>query len=495
VTAVVGVDIGTTAVKAALVADGAVIAVVDRPLRLETPQAGWAEQDPREWWAAVVALVGEVVASMPAAVTIDALAVTGQMQDLVPVDADHQPVGPALLYADVRATREHAELQSELGAEWSTAVGFPPDATNVAAKWRWLRRNRPDVVAATATVLVGAHSYVVARATGRHVADPSTAATTGLFDLASRRWWSPVTDAVDITLPEIVESTEIAGPLTAVAAAELGLRVGLPVVHANGDAAATTVGVLGDGVGGAYVSIGTSAWSATVVADRPTSPTAIVLPELGPDRWIVTAQTPVAGAAIAWARTALLGGLGHGELDTLAASACAAAEGVLFVPHLDGARFPEPLTDATGVLVGVRRATAPATIAAAVFEGVAHAVRQLVDAIPATRDGLLLCGGATRSAALVAAVADVLGVEVSVVASDHASIVGAAVAADLALGNRPPVVDRAGRRVAPVPERNAAHRRLAPAFDAVLPTMAPVLAELARHRTSPNHQPKKEVDR
>jgi len=497
---ILAIDAGTSAVKVAVVADGRVVAASEVGYGLSAPRPGWAEQDAEQWWAATVAATAEVHRHAGAGDgAVDAIAVTGQMQDLVCLDAAGAAARPAILYSDVRAAAEHAELVAELGDDWAAAIGAMPDASHVAAKWRWLQRHEPEAVARTRRAVFGGPGLVVERLVGRACCDPSTAATTGLYDVAAGGWWAPVVDALGLPVPDLVAVDEVAGALTAAAGASLGIAAGTPVVHANGDAAATTVGVCGVATGRPYAYLGTSGWVAVATTDLPRADGVIVLPGLGRHHWMAAAQMSTAGAALDWAREHLLGGATHDRLDELAASTCAAADGVLFLPYLDGARgAPE----ATGVLVGVRRATSTATIAAAVVEGLAHAVRGLLDAVtprseppgevsgspgdvpgspgdvPGSPGELIVCGGATRSPALRQAIADVTGSVVVPVAADHASILGAATAAHLALGVEPPAIPAAGPHVEPDGRRHAAHARVASTFDALVPTMAPLQASL-----------------
>lgn len=478
-TQVLAVDAGTSAVKVALVADGRVVAAAEEPYPLHGDRPGWAEQDPDDWWTATVRAAGRLDENGRRGV--DVVAVTGQMQDLVAVDGNGRPVRRAILYSDVRAAPQCEQLAAELGDAWGRAIGATPDASHVAPKWRWLTEHEPDAVARTARVLFGAAGDVVARLTGRACCDPSTAATTGLYDVDGRRWWPPVVEALAIPVPELTAPTAVVGGVTDAAAAALGVRPGVPVVHANGDAAATTIGVCGLELDRPYAYLGTSGWAAVATAAVRRAPGVIVLPGLGPDHWIAAAQMSVAGAAVDWARDHLLGGATHAELELLAAGRCAAAEGVLFVPALDGARGAPA---ATGVLVGVRRTTTTATIAAAVVEGLAHAVRQLVRSVHPDATELAVCGGAARSAALRQAIADVTGCVVTTVAWEHASVLGAATAAQLAVGDDPPPPAAMSAPVRPDERRRAIHDQIGSIFDAVLPTMAPLLAPLAEVRSA-----------
>jgi xylulokinase len=483
--AVLALDVGTSSVKAALVVDGTVARLAEAEVPLHHPAPGWAEQDPEDWWSATrkaVQALGDVG-------NVDVIGVTGQMQDLVPLDAEGTPVRPALLYADQRATVEHAALAAELGASWADAAGAPPDATNVAAKWRWLQAHEPDAVRRTAVVLLGGHGAVVHRLTGLAVCDPTTAATTGLYDVRSGSWWSPVVDAVSVPLPAVQSSVTVTGPLTAAAAAALGLAPGTPVVQAAGDAVATTVGVVGEQQGTPYGYLGTSGWVGVLTAVPEPRPGVIVLPGIDGASWLSVAPVITAGSAVDWARDAWFDGIDPAAFDALAAPACAAAEGVLFLPHLDGARVPVASADGTGVLVGVRRSTSRAMVAAAVVEGVAHAIRAVATTVAPQADELLLCGGLARSALGCQVLADVLGVTVVPVADEHAALRGAASCALRALGKPGLGAAAPSARYVPRSERHAAHAAVAPLIDSLLTVLGPTFSALADARGAASRTP------
>lgn len=478
-TSVLAVDVGTSAVKAARVVDGRVVEVASAGLAINTAHPGWAEQSPDDWWTAVREAVGSLRTAGADLSAVDAVAVTGQMQDLVAVDAAGRAVRPAILYSDARAAAEHAELAAELGDDWAAAIGAEPDATNLAAKWRWLARHDPASVARTDIVLTGAHSSIVHRLTGVATTDPTTAATTGLYDVESGAWWPPAVAASGIRLPPVHSPAAVVGRALDGPAGELGIVGGTPVVHASGDAVATTIGIVGDRLGQPHAYLGTSGWVAVASAQRSPATGAIVLPGLGAEHWITVAPMPTAGAAIDWARSELLGGVDHDAFEQLAGSACALAEGVIFVPHLDGARSPCAAPTATGALVGVRRGTTRRVIAAAVLEGVAHAVRALVDVVAAAAPELVVCGGAARAKALRRTLADVTGSAVRWTDDDHAALVGATVAAHVAIAAEPFEVGVGAEVIEPDRRRNALHRRSTSTFDAALPTMLPLMTSLA----------------
>ena len=254
------------------------------------------------------------------------------------------------------------------------------------------------------------------------------------------------------------------------------------MLHANGDAVATTLGLLGTERNRPYAYLGTSGWVAVAEWTARRGSGVVELPGLSDDHWVSAAPIPAAGAVLDWARRELLGGVGHASFDALASAQCAAAGGVLFIPHLDGTRA---MPDATGLLLGLRRTTASSTIAAAVVEGLAHAVRQLLSMVASGTDELIVCGGAARSAALRQAIADVVGCTVVELADEHAALIGATVVAHLALGAEPPALGEAMSVTTPDDVRQAVQARSASLFDEVLPTLAPTLSRIVGLRAGP----------
>ena len=304
-----------------------------------------------------------------------------------------------------------------------------------------------------------------------------------MSDLVGGTWWGELVDALAIPVPPLQPVTTV-HRLQAAAAKTLGLPSGLPVVHANGDAVATTLGLLGTERNRPYAYLGTSGWVAVAASTAQRGSGVVELPGLADDHWVSAAPMPAAGAVLDWARRELLGDVDHARFDALARAQCAAAEGVLFIPHLDGTRA---LPEATGVLLGVRRTTTSSTVAAAVVEGIAHAVRQLLTTIVPHTDELIVCGGAARSVALRQAIADVIGCTVVEVADEHAALVGATVVAHLALGTAPPPPAGAVSMTTPDDLRQATQARSASLFDELLPTLAPILARIVGLRASAVH--------
>ncbi|MFC7329687.1 xylulokinase [Marinactinospora rubrisoli] len=489
------VDAGTAGVKAAVIDDaGRTLArtVADYPTH--RPRSGWVEQDPADWWTALVRATRRV---LPAAHRVDALVITGQMQDLVLVDADG-PLRPAILYSDHRATAEYERLRAALGDEWERVTRNPQDSAAIAAKLRWVRDHDFAALDRARGVLLGAHSFLVWQATGDARCDLTTASATGLLAAAERRWWPEPLRAAGVRtdlLPALPRPGRSgARPLRSAAATELGLPTGLPVLHAPGDALTTTLGITGGRRDADYAYLGSSGWLAAVVDDRadPELAGAYRLATDDPAAELLIAPTLNAGSAADWARRHLLDGVGHAAFERALHGVHAAPRGLLALPYLDGERSPHSDPWARGVFVGVSGQTTKAQLAVAILEGVAFVLRALRErVVGAGTDAVLpLCGGGSRSDVWCALLANALGTPVRRVSETDAGLRGAARYARTVLGEPEPpddpATDAGGRVFAPDPvlaERYARayaqHRHLYPDLRGVMADLAELGADSA----------------
>src|SRR3954451_1368343 len=219
----VGLDVGTTGVKAVAVSpEGRVVAAASEEYLLSTPQPGWAEQDPEDWWRAVEACLGRLPTGP--------IGLSGQMHGLVVLDAENRVLRPAMLWNDQRTGAECAEIEATIGLERLIDLTGNRALTGFTApKLLWLRRHEPEVYARIRHVLLP-KDYVRLRLTGEHAIDAADASGTLLFDVARRRWSDEVLAALDLPrawLPPAHESTEVAGAGDQAAGA-LGVGVDRP---------------------------------------------------------------------------------------------------------------------------------------------------------------------------------------------------------------------------------------------------------------------------
>ncbi|HET9625692.1 MAG TPA: FGGY family carbohydrate kinase, partial [Kofleriaceae bacterium] len=236
---VLGIDLGTQSVKA-VVCDARLTVRGQHAVAVTTqyPAPDRAEQDPRAWEAALApAIAGALAAAGVAGDAIGALAIAGQLDGCVAVDANGAPLAPALIWQDRRAVAEAARVDA--AAVFAT-TGQVADASHMAAKIAWLRARTTGAARFHQPV-----SYVVARLTGEAVIDPALASTTMLLALTTARWAPHLLDAFAITadeLPRIAPACAVAGALTADGARLTGLRAGTPVAVGTGDDFAAPLG-------------------------------------------------------------------------------------------------------------------------------------------------------------------------------------------------------------------------------------------------------------
>jgi xylulokinase len=369
---------------------------------------------------------------------VGAISIGGQQHGLVVLDGHGEPLRAASLWNDTRAALEAERLTERLGAEtWARLTGLRPVASFTVCKWAWLRRTEPDVAASTARIRLP-HDYLTERLTGRGTTDRGDASGTG--------WWSPASGAyVDEILglpevqlpaerlPAVLGPADVAGAVTASAAADLGLRPGTVVGPGTGDNMAAALG-LGLSVGQAAMSLGTSG-TIYALADRPAAdPSGIVAGFAdATGRFLPLAAT--LNCTVAVDRVA--GWLGLDRDDV------APAEGVVMLPYLDGERTPN-LPLASGTIRGLRHATTPQQILMAAYEGAVASLLVAFDAIGDAVGGLdpsaplLLTGGGSRGRTWRTVVSRLSGRAIQVPDAGELVAIGAAAQAAAVLRGEPP---------------------------------------------------------
>lgn len=443
----VGHDLGTGGDKAVLTdAAGHIRAMAFEPVPLDHPRPGWAEQDPERYWSAVCAATATVLARAGVSPTeVAGVGFAAQMLTQVPLDAAGRPTRRAISWLDARAEHEAARLVRRLGGPRlvKTVAGAVPSGKDVVAKWAWVRTHEPDVWERT-VALTDATGFLVARATGVACADHTAGGGTGMIDRTRRRWSTPLLAASGMgrtdrrKLPALRPCTEVVGGLTAVAATDLGLPSGTPVIAGAGDVPAAQVGSGAVRVGDAHVCIGTSGWLCVTtdrVADQPAHGV-FSLPAADDATFATVGEMETAGECLDWLAGAV-GGAGDeravASLVAEAARAPAGAGGLTFAPWLFGERSPVSDASLRGVFAGLSLEHTRAHLVRAVLEGVAHNLRWVVEVVAARGLGpsrLRVIGGGVRSELWMQSIADITGLPVETVA--HPQYAGARGAALLA---------------------------------------------------------------
>lgn len=429
----VGIDVGTTAVKGiAITAIGEVTARAEAGYQLSIPRPGWAEQDPEDWWRASELVLAALSDQLESGSEIAGIGLSGQMHGLVCLDAELRVLRPAILWNDQRTGEECAEIERTLGLERLielTGNRALPGFT--APKLLWLRRHEPDVYARIRHVLLP-KDYVRLRLCGELAIDVADASGTLLFDVARRAWSEEVLQALEIPpewLPRVLESPQVSG-LTS---------EGVPVAAGAGDQQA---GALGVGVvrpGPLSLVLGTSGVVFAALDSYACDPKARlhVFCHALPETWEAMGVMLSAAGSLRWLRDALAPGSGYDELTAEAARWTPGAQGLSFLPYLQGERTPHADPHARGAFVGLSLVHDRGALVRAVLEGVAYGLRdslELLRELGVAPESARVSGGGARSGLWLEIVASVLGLPLDLTAVEEGAAFGAALLGGLAAG-------------------------------------------------------------
>jgi len=442
-----GVDVGTASTKGVLTTRlGEIVASHEVPHELSVPRPGWAEHDAEQsWWGDFVAICRTLLASGRGD-AVRAIGVSGIGPCFCPADEAGRALRPAILYGvDTRATAEIADLDAALGREAILRrTGSVLTSQAVGPKLLWFRRHEAGLFARTRYVLT-ASSFLVLRLTGEYVIDRHTASGFNpMYDVHEGTWideWcAEVLGERGPALPHPLWAVEQAGEVTRAAAAETGLRAGIPVAAGTVDAAAEAFSVGVREPGDLMLMYG-STFFLILVVDRPRPDermwgTSYVLPGTAD----VAAGTATAGSATAWFRS-LLGRAGNApgfaELAGEAAEAAPGSDGLVVLPYLSGERTPihDPL--ARGLVVVLTLGHGRGQFYRAILEGTAYGVRHILETVaeldvPVSR--VVAVGGGVRGGLWPQIVSDVVRLEQELPAVTIGASYGDALLAGLAGG-------------------------------------------------------------
>jgi xylulokinase len=481
-------DVSTTATKALLIdTAGQVICTASTEYPFETPKPLWSEQDAGLWWQAAIQSIHSVLAQAGiGGEAVGAVGLTGQMHGLVLLDADGEPLRPAILWNDQRTAAQCDEIRARVGKPRFIQITGNDALTGFTApKILWVRENEPQIYARARHVLLP-KDYVRYRLTGAFGMDVADGAGTVLMDLKARTWSAEILAALGIPpewMPPLYEGTQVTGQVSVQAAAATGLKAGTPVVAGGGDQAAQAVGVGAVRAGIVALTLGTSG---VVFA---TTDGAFIEPEgrlhafchAVPGKWHLMGVMLSAAGSLKWFHDTFAQGLSYDELVEPAGSVPPGAEGLLFLPYLTGERTPYPDPLARGAFVGLTVRHGFAHLTRAVLEGVAFGLRDSLELIRtagiARVDQVRASGGGTKSALWRQILADVLGAQLVSVNTSEGAAYGAALLAGVALGVWPSVEQACDTcvqvisKTEPIPAHTAYYERCYQEYRALYPRL------------------------
>ncbi len=492
---VLGIDVGTGGTRAVIVRDDGriVAAATEEHEPFATPQIGWAEQRPEDWWRAATLAVRHALSHANLrGQEIGCVGFSGQMHGAVMLDAADEVVRPALIWCDVRTSKQCLDLTDRVGADRIIQLTCNSALTNFTLpKLLWTREHEPHLWSRVRAVMLP-KDYVRFRLTGDRATDMADASGTLMLDVARRRWSDEMLQATGIdraVLGSLHESPDVCGKISAAGADASGLAAGTPVVAGAGDqaAGATGMGIVAPGAVSATIGTSGVVFAAT---DRPAVDPHGRLHTFChaiPGRWHVMGVTQAAGLSLRWFRELVNDGRDpYDRLTSEAATVPAGSDGLLWAPYLMGERTPHLDPHARGALVGLTASHRRAHIVRAILEGVAFSLKDtltIFGEMNVPMKSIRLGGGGARSPLWRQIQADVYGQEIEIVEAEEGAAYGAAILAGVG-GRLWPSVDAACDAVVRVAARvrpeaanasameagYAAYRRMYPAIKSIFRT-------------------------
>ncbi|MBB6577438.1 xylulokinase [Comamonas odontotermitis] len=440
-----GLDLGTSALKALLLTDeGDIAGMADAPLSVHHPEPLWAEQHPSQWEQALDAVMTALQGRYAGALaSVRGIGLSGQMHGAVALDAADTVLRPAILWNDGRSARQCQQL-SQAVPQLARITGNLAMPGFTAPKLLWMREQEPALFARISRVLLP-KDWLRLLLSGEAVSDMSDASGTLWLDVARRDWSDELLAATGLArahMPRLVEGSEASGWLRPALARRWGVgtahRGGVVIAGGGGDNAASAVGMGLINPGQGFVSLGTSGVifvAGEHFAPNPQQAVHAFCHAL-PGRWHQMSVMLSAASAVRWA----VGSLGFRDEAALLAAAAsldasARVHAPLFLPYLSGERSPHNNPHAQGVLLGLSQIHGQADLAYAVVEGVSMGLRDGLDTLAQPAGALALVGGGARSAWWSQLLADILEVPLTLHAGGEVGgALGAARLAQLAAG-------------------------------------------------------------
>ena len=438
-----GIDIGTGGSRAVVIDENGKVIVSATAFHEDfaSPEIGWAEQNPDDWWRACREVISEVLQTVKSE-EIAAISFSGQMHGSVFLDESDKVIRPALLWCDQRTEKQCVEITEKIGKERLIELVCNPAITGFTfPKLLWLRENEPENWSKVRTVLLP-KDYIRLKLSGDKASDVADSSGTLLFDVQNRKWSGEMLSAFEIDekiLPKVYESIEITGTVSESGASATGLKIGTPIIAGAGDNAA---GAIGMGIvenGKVSATIGTSG-VIFAVSDQPRldlQGRIHTLCHAIPNRWHNTGVTLSAGLSFKWFRENFGNGQSYDELVNEATKVPNGSDGAIWLPYLMGERAPHLDANARAAFVGITASHTNAHFTRAVLEGVAFSLRDSLEIFKVSGveiNSIRLGGGGAKSPLWRQIQADVYGKPVEIIEADEGAAFGAAILAGVGVG-------------------------------------------------------------
>ncbi|MDQ6421191.1 xylulokinase [Paenibacillus sp. LHD-117] len=438
---VIGIDLGTSAVKALLVGrEGKVVAEASRSYPLYHEHSGWSEQRPEDWVEATFDALRELAESVDAS-TIEGISFSGQMHGLVLLDKEGRPVRNAILWNDTRTTEQCREIERTLGDRLLSVTRNPALEGFTLPKILWVREHEPSAFESAESFLLP-KDYVRYRLTGERHMDYSDAAGTLLLEVAEKRWSIEVLQAFGLPAgfcPPLVESHGLVGALLPEAAERCGLTSATKVFAGGADNACGAIGsgILSEGL--TLCSIGTSGVILSYEDDKTKDFAGKVhfFNHGKEDAFYAMGVTLAAGYSLSWFKKTFAPGESYDEFLADVGDLPPGAGGLLFTPYLVGERTPHADATIRASFIGIDGSHERKHFARAVMEGITFSLNESVDLFRGAGksvERIVSIGGGAQNPVWLQMQADIFGATVLSLENEQGPGLGAAMLAAYGCG-------------------------------------------------------------
>ena len=433
-----GIDYGTGGCKVTVLGeDGSFVGEASVEYTTYHDHPGWSEQEPQDWWTSLCEALKKLQGKGVDLKSIAACALDGSTHNAVLMDGAFRPVRRTIMWTDQRATSECEALKAGWGEKIFSTCYQMPAPTWTLPQMMWLKANEPDVLKKTEHVLF-VKDYVRYLLTGNAATDRIEAQGTLFFDMAKGDWSQELVELAGLSLsklPGFIAPTDVAGRVTAEAAAATGLPEGMPVVCGSSDSAVEDYGAGAVEPGDLIIKLATAGNVNSMTAAAHPHPKTLTYSHIVPGMWYSVSATNAAALCMRWLRDTW-GFSGYGAIDAEAASSPVGSNGIFFHPYLQGERCPYWDANLRASFTGVSIASTRGDFCRALMEGVAFSLRDCYRTLEEMRlpvKRIFLIGGGARSAVWSEIVANVFNCAVAVPTPGDASF-GACLLAGTGIG-------------------------------------------------------------
>jgi len=436
-----GVDIGTSNIKAVLATpDGVVVAEAQSAYDTQFPQSGWAEQNPQDWWDGTVSAVKQALSSRGVEPThVKGMGVSGQGCAVTLIDNSGDVIRPAIIWMDTRSEVQCEAMRQCCAEEILQLNGKSPAPYNADPVLMWLNENEAESIQKAQTSLTTT-GYITYCLSGERVMNISDASILFAFDLAKDNWSDALIESFGVPrklYPRVAACQDIVGDLHPKAAKELGLPAGIPVIAGGEDTSSAGLAIGVAKPGQALLSLGT-AGTIYVVQDVPNvHPDLLAFSHVLAGQKLLGGSMAAVGGGLNWFRQIVGDELSFEDVTELAAQSESGANGLLFLPYLSGEL--QPINDgyARGAFFGLSMGTSRADMVRAVMEGAAFAIAHnatIASEIGTSITELRAVGGPSKSPLWCQMIADISGYPVTVLRDNAGAPLGNALLAAKGVG-------------------------------------------------------------